>query len=239
MTNEFNTPPTWRIPDSIVFGLHSMQDHTQTLDPAEDECVRSAAPKRRLEFSTARHAIRQIMTTWGIPPQPVTIGADDQPIWPKPVHGSITHTRDLCWVALTRDPEIRSIGIDIERRDRMHPGLWERITTDSERSTRACDTLPSGISANDFHSVIFSAKEAFFKCQYPLTSRWLGFKDVELSMSFDSNSVTASITNGQRFPNDDLSLSGFFSITEQHVFSIFLLSSNRNTGEPAPLESHL
>ncbi|MBN2235892.1 MAG: 4'-phosphopantetheinyl transferase superfamily protein, partial [Opitutales bacterium] len=188
MTNGFNTPHTWKIPDSITFALHSMQDHTHLLDPSEHACICSATPKRQREFSTARCAIRQIMKDWGIPAQPVPTGEDGQPVWPKPVHGSITHTRDLCWVALTQDPSIRSIGIDIERRERMHPGLWDRITTPAEQSRLQSETLPAGISRNDLHSILFSAKEAFFKCQYPLTSRWLGFKDVDLSMSFDSSS---------------------------------------------------
>lgn len=225
MTNGFNTPHNWSIPDSISFSLLGMGDHTHLLNPAELACICSAAPKRRREFSTARYAIRQIIDNWGIPAHPVPTGQDGQPIWTKPVHGSISHTRDLCWVALTHDPHIRSIGIDIERRERMHPGLWDRITTPAEQSRLRSGQLPSDISSDDVHSIIFSAKEAFFKCQYPLTSRWLGFKDVELSISIESNSAAASIINGQPLPTGGLTLSGHFMITEQHIFSIFLLCS--------------
>ncbi len=227
MTNGFNTPHNWSIPDSISFSLLGMGDHTHLLNPAELACICSAAPKRRREFSTARYAIRQIIDNWGIPAHPVPTGQDGQPIWTRPVHGSISHTRDLCWVALTHDPHIRSIGIDIERRERMHPGLWDRITTPAEQARLRSSQLPCGISPDDIHSIIFSAKEAFFKCQYPLTSRWLGFKDVELSISFESNAAEASIVNGQPLPTGELTLSGHFMITEQHIFSIFLLSSYR------------
>jgi 4'-phosphopantetheinyl transferase EntD len=40
-------------------------------------------------------------------------------------------------------------------------------------------------------TVIFSAKEAYYKCQYSLTRRWLDFQDVLIDMTGDTFRITS------------------------------------------------
>ena len=44
-------------------------------------------------------------------------------------------------------------------------------------------------------TLFFSAKETFYKCQYPLTHRWVGFQDVEIQRRDDST-LSARPTRG-------------------------------------------
>jgi 4'-phosphopantetheinyl transferase EntD len=45
-------------------------------------------------------------------------------------------------------------------------------------------------SAIEAATLIFSAKEAFYKCQYTLSSEWLGFADISISISVESGGFT-------------------------------------------------
>jgi 4'-phosphopantetheinyl transferase EntD len=75
-------------------------------------------------------------------------------------------------VALARSSELASIGIDAEVDKALAPELVQMICTPSElRRVESRDAV-----------VYFAAKEAFYKCQYPLTRKFLDFQDVELEL---------------------------------------------------------
>ncbi len=72
----------------------------------------------------------------------------------------------------------------------------------------------------DIWKLLFSAKEAFFKCYYPLTHSWLDFKDVEVEFDFDTGSFVARLTRasapallGRR------ELRGRFAATHRFIFT--------------------
>lgn len=120
----------------------------------------------------------------GIAPVPLVPAADRAPAWPRGVVGSITHTRDYCAVALGRSPPLRSLGIDVETVRELDDEVTDLILTDRERvwldsRGRAPRTVVEG------SLLVFSAKEAFYKCQFPLTQRFLEFRDVEIDLPRD------------------------------------------------------
>ena len=53
------------------------------------------------------------------------------------------------------------------------------VLTDSEMKQLAYSPLGEDL----FTTLIFSAKEAFYKAQYPLFKKWLNFKNVEITVS--------------------------------------------------------
>ena len=148
-----------------------------TLLDTETPTIARAVAKRRLEFTAGRIAARAAMADLGLPPAPVPMGPDRAPIWPEGLTGSIAHCATACIAAVTPLSAVRSIGLDIEEATPLAPDLWDTICTPVERTWLA--TRPEadrGLQAKR----IFSAKEALYKAQYPLTRRLLEFREVEV-----------------------------------------------------------
>jgi 4'-phosphopantetheinyl transferase EntD len=80
------------------------------------------------------------------------------------------------------------LGIDAERDAPLRAGIWEEVAHGRERD------LEGAGWAGEHHldAVVFSAKEAIFKATYPLTRRWLGFGDAELTIE-SSGGFTAEL----------------------------------------------
>lgn len=81
---------------------------------------------------------------------------------------------------MARCTAIAAIGIDAEPNAPLPSGVLAAIVaTDEERKWA---TRPASVCRD---KLLFSAKEAVFKAWFPLTRRWLGFDEVELSAISD------------------------------------------------------
>jgi len=76
-------------------------------------------------------------------------------------------------------------------------------------------------------SLIFSAKEAFYKCQYPITTEWLEFADIEIepeSWQLDAGWYAVTPARPLRLARGDYqSMQGRFSFHEGFVSAGFAL----------------
>ncbi len=167
----------------------------ETLLEQEARCVGRAVPKRVAEFATGRACARRALAELAIDGFPLRAGADREPLWPEGVTGSITHTAGFCGAAVARTAEAASLGIDAEQRGAVQRRLWRQIAT--PRELQWLGALPRA-RADDMATLLFSAKEAFFKCQFPLTREWLNFSDVSVSVEPRAGSGAASA--GPRAP---------------------------------------
>ncbi len=161
----------------------SADEPLDTLFPSEAAHVARAVAKRQREFSAGRHCARRALAALGGPSTAVGVGPDRAPCWPPGFVGSITHTGGLddgyAAAAVARASDVESVGLDAEQRTPLGDELFRHVLTRSESEYLA--TLPEserGVVAK----LCFSAKEAFYKCQYPLTRQFLGFHDVELEV---------------------------------------------------------
>ena len=82
------------------------------------------------------------------------------------------------------------------------------LTPTEQAFLKTLDAGQAGLIATLF----FSAKEAFYKCQYPLTQRFLGFQDVEVEFELRRNCFLARLC--QPHENDAFALSGQFVVGE-------------------------
>jgi 4'-phosphopantetheinyl transferase EntD len=146
----------------------------QVLLPDEQQFYRGAVQSRRQEFAAGRLCARRLLAQFGIVDFPVRVAADRQPVWPESVVGSITHTKGFCAVVVARKESLSAVGIDSELAQSVKPELWRGICTAPERAWLR--SLPQGEQAAAA-TLIFSAKEAFYKCQYPLVGERLTFHD--------------------------------------------------------------
>lgn len=148
-----------------------------SLLPAEAACLRSPAPKRLREFAAGRSCARRALAQLGVGNFAVTAGPDRQPRWPEHVVGSITHTDGFCAAVVADRASCLAIGIDSEVAGSRILNLAHRICVPAEREW--VESLPPA-DRPSAATLIFSAKEAFYKCQYPLVADRVGFQDLQV-----------------------------------------------------------
>ena len=169
---------------SVAVALSDPRETTDDLMPDEQAYITRAIPKRRYEFAAGRRAARHALTELGLPPTAIPQAPDRAPVWPEGIVGSITHCDTLCIAALAPKSVYNSLGIDIEPSTTLSADLHKAICTAPELHYLA--SLPSETRGVDAKR-IFCAKEAFYKAQYPLTLKSLGFQDVTLQFSLEQS----------------------------------------------------
>jgi enterobactin synthetase component D len=107
------------------------------------------------------------------------MAADRAPIWPDRVVGSITHTGDFAAAAVAWSADIAGLGIDSEQI--VDPAAAHDIAAICMVDEATLFRTAHGRSAAEFCTFVFSAKEAVFKCLFPLTRRFLEFSDVRIT----------------------------------------------------------
>jgi 4'-phosphopantetheinyl transferase EntD len=153
-----------------------------TLTPTEYNSISHCADKRINDFRRGRACAHQGLSELGLPQVSVLAGSQREPLWPSGIVGSITHTTGFAAAVVARRAEIEAVGIDCEVIESVSPELWERICTPEERKRLAGLPEPR---AQQEAALIFAAKEAFYKCQFPLSHEWVGFEDVAMEVSDD------------------------------------------------------
>jgi 4'-phosphopantetheinyl transferase EntD len=147
----------------------------EDLFPSEREYVARAVGSRVAEFAAGRLCARAAMAVLGLEPTPILAGTDRAPVWPAGIVGSITHTDDYCVAVVAAAKAFASLGVDAENAGRLEPHLWHMTLHPEER--QGLESMEAS-AAKETATLLFSAKEAFYKCQYPLTRSWVGFEDV-------------------------------------------------------------
>ena len=134
---------------------------------------------RAQQFAAGRLCARRGLRALEMPDDPLVVGVGGQPSWPDGICGSISHTVGLAVAVVARTGAlgVRRIGVDAERVGRVREALYRRVFTDSEIAVLATTSRPGRLA-----STVFSAKEALYKAQYPLTSAWVGFRDVSVEI---------------------------------------------------------
>ncbi|WP_306317134.1 MULTISPECIES: 4'-phosphopantetheinyl transferase [unclassified Streptomyces] len=167
---------------SDVLAVQSYTDRLDiTLSPREEALIARAVPKRRAEFTTVRSCARDALAALGVPPAPLLPDGRGAPVWPSGVVGSMTHCAGYRAAAVAHARRITSLGIDAEPNSGLPDGVLETIARPEERSALAA--LPAGGPAWD--RLLFSAKESVYKAWYPVTRRWLDFKEASLVLAHD------------------------------------------------------
>lgn len=165
-------------PGVVAAELRKAADSALLLAGEASHLVR-AFPKRIQEFAAGRLCARRALTELGFSDFPLSVTTDRRPQWPHPIIGSITHTHGFTGAVVAERRQFRAIGVDGEAVGSVSPELWPHICTPAEAAW--LDAL-SEADRSKFSALIFSAKEAFYKCQYGITGQWLEFHDVALAL---------------------------------------------------------
>jgi 4'-phosphopantetheinyl transferase EntD len=168
-------------PGVAAYELRGSADPTLLL-PEEVQSCDALHPKRLSEFAGGRICARRALDELSFANFAVRRNADRTPQWPDRVVGSITHTVGFCGAVAGLRSQFGGLGVDAELIARVTPDVWPLVFTQRDVAQLVC--LPPH-HGDGFAAAIFSAKEAFYKCQYGVTRRWLDYADVSVDVSAD------------------------------------------------------
>jgi hypothetical protein len=135
------------------------------LHPAEREAIARAVPKRQQEFATGRALLRRLLDR----DVAIPVAPDRSPHWPPGVVGSLAHDSEIAVAAVSSDPRIRAIGIDVEPTTALTPEIARIVLRDDE----------AGLDAH----LTFALKEAAYKAWSALGGHILDHHDVRIRRS--------------------------------------------------------
>jgi 4'-phosphopantetheinyl transferase EntD len=171
------TPP---LPRYAAFAVRYGDDPEPSIVAAELDLIhRRAVATRRQEFVLGRAAAHDALGAIGLDDGPILSGPHREPIWPRGVVGSISHSAGIAVALVAPSTRSEGIGIDIERLrhapelegqvPRPEEWTWLRGTTERDRATAVF--------------ALFSAKEAVFKAFFPRVGSIFGFEAASLHPS--------------------------------------------------------
>jgi 4'-phosphopantetheinyl transferase EntD len=178
------------------------------LFPEEEALVARATERRRAEFATGRECAREALAALGLGKVPILRGYRGAPRWPAGIAGSITHCRGYCAAAVARTKDLAAIGLDVEPNAALPGGVLEMVTQPAERG-RLRD-LAAARPEISWDCLLFCAKEAVYKAWFPLTGRWLGFADADITINAADGTFHARLLVPAPNP-DDHHLNGGFT----------------------------
>lgn len=171
--------------------------------PAEEPLIARSVAKRRNEFITVRHCARIALGQLGRPPAPILKGDKGEPCWPDGVVGSLTHCAGYRGAVVGHQRAVRSVGIDAEPHDVLPDGVLAAISLPAERAELA---ERRRLTALHWDRILFCAKEATYKAWFPVTRRWLGFDDAQITFDLDPTGSAGGFSS--RILIDGVALSG-------------------------------
>jgi 4'-phosphopantetheinyl transferase EntD len=201
-------------------------------DAREARQVEHAVAARRLEFAAGRHCARRALLRMGIEGYSLLNGPDRAPIWPAGIVGSITHagrapdgSSRYCAAVVARSAGVRALGLDVEDDAPLDADLVPLVTTTGERQRLERLESIEGPARNVLAKLIFSAKECFYKAQYPLTRRFLEFDDVEIDLDTGRRRFLAIVRGAASVGHALARCEGTYAVADARVMTGIVVPS--------------
>lgn len=204
----------------VAVSIATKDMYNSPLFAEEYSAIGRSRPIRRREFTAGRAASRDALAKLGVPPMPIPSGANRLPEWPSGYIGSISHCSDLCCSVVGRALQARSLGVDVESASPLPADLYRLVFDEDEMAQLG--SVQARVEF-DLFKVGFSAKEAFYKCHYPMLQTFLDFRDVSIKIeraeSLSEGKFYAVIKNKtSTAPEIDHEIIGRWCVDKQHVF---------------------
>lgn len=183
-------------PPGVALAWEPSDAPAGALHPEEETLVARALPKRKREFAHGRACARRALAELGVAPGPILAGDLREPAWPPGITGSITHDRVLSAAVVARSDAFAGLGLDVEPDERLEPNVAARIWSTEEAAAARASGVVSFESAA---KLVFSAKEAVYKCQFPSTRTYIGFGGVTVRLGDGTFEATLTAPVGE-FP---------------------------------------
>lgn len=183
---------------------------------AEELTAGSRHNRRRSEFAQGRACLHGLLEEMG-ETQKVGSAEDRSPIWPDGFVGSLSHSDAWIWGCVARQNDLLSIGIDTElvASSTLRQDVQDTVATDSEWSL----VRQSVLTPEETFTLVFSAKEAFYKCWYPLVKTYFDFFDAEVVALTPTTLSLKTLSTHPGFGSGPDVLKVHYSICDSSVFT--------------------
>jgi 4'-phosphopantetheinyl transferase EntD len=209
-------------PEKVATHLLDLRRESGAVHADEEQYVRNAGSRRRVEFAGGRFCSRQAFVRLGVKPCAVGRREDGAPVWPDGLVGSISHTDVYCGAVVARRADYRYLGLDIEKVGSLERECWPIVLTGVEREQ--CATLPAR-AVNRYAALVFSAKECVFKSLYPVSGVFLEFHNLSIAPEPSTGTFRISPRLDLRLkPGTVDNLRGRFLFFDGHVFTALAFS---------------
>lgn len=179
--------PDGLLPPETHSAIHPIRAaYIDLLLESERSAIANAMPGRAAEFATGRHLARELLAWAGRAPSAIRVGDNRMPIWPAGIVGSISHAEGMCAVAVSPSG-LTAIGIDIDSDEGLPLELW--CLVGSAEEIREVQYHTGVGTAGQAAKVLFSLKEAIFKCWFPVGRQILEFSDVLVTRATGGSSA--------------------------------------------------
>jgi 4'-phosphopantetheinyl transferase EntD len=209
-------------PAHVAYADLSGPSPLEPLFAEEAAYVARAVDKRKREFTLGRSCARRALATLGIEAQPLLPNPDRSVRWPAEAWGSVTHTDGFCAAVAALRSDLRGLGIDAEMRGRVQEKLWSHIA--SEREIAWFRGATSAREADERATLLFSAKEAFYKAQFCVSATFVGFHEVELSFDHSGGFVVTVLSDIASAFARGTELAGRYVHLNDHVVTGLVIS---------------
>jgi enterobactin synthetase component D len=151
------------------------------------DAVSRSVPKRQADYFHGRLAARRALALLGQPGGQVGMGSSREPLWPEGVVGSITHAGPYAAAMAVDAAALFGVGIDLEQVVNLdqRPSLQSVVMGSAELAL--LESLRAHIAYDALLTLVFSAKESFFKAAFYSVKRYFDFDAVALTR-FDASS---------------------------------------------------
>lgn len=206
------------LPWAIHFALGPIADHRDQLDPKALADINKAVPKRQHEFATGRLLAAQALKASGCADTKVQRGDNRQPLWPPDRVGSISHSHHWAWVAVTKANVLQGLGVDIERVGRLKSRLFDSVFTAAEQQRYQGAQAPT-----NWPDILFSAKEAIYKAVNPIAGHYIGFHEVDVSITGEGQHFSVQYI-GENMENAVMNQGkGYSVVRNDQVLTLFAI----------------
>ena len=136
-------------------------------------------PGRINEFLAGRYCAVLACEKLGVNLGRLDQGDKRNPLWPKGVVGSISHTKDLAVAVVASESQVKAIGVDVENIvDHKKIAALESLVLLPEELTYL-GQFPTE-KRLELLTLVFSIKEAFYKALFPLVQTYFGFHEAKV-----------------------------------------------------------
>ncbi len=137
---------------------------------------------RMLEFRHGRYCAHAVLAMLGVREVAVPRGSNREPLWPQDIVGSISHSGKAAAAVAISDKYLAGIGLDIESSGPLSENLISMICLPEE-----------SVGNNGLHAkLLFSIKEAIYKCVFPTVGEFIDFREVKVCLNEEACTFTAS-----------------------------------------------
>tara|TARA_B100001094_G_scaffold140776_1_gene136456 strand:+ start:1975 stop:2667 length:693 start_codon:yes stop_codon:yes gene_type:complete len=178
--------------------------------------------KRKAEFLAGRYcAFLSLKHKLGYAIS-IGIGTHGEPLWPKEVVGSISHSSTRAIAAVSLQEEYKYVGIDYESIVSEEAFHHTHIYIVRPHELEALSTVY--LNQQQLLTLIFSAKESLYKALYPYVACYFDFQDaqvVELDISSGIFKIELVHDIHENYPCG-MQFRGLFTFIDDHVLTLIV-----------------